>query len=203
MMSKLKLEPMKIALTVFGGAILAFGIYNIHSISEVTEGGILGLTLFLQHWCNISPAVSGLVMNIFCYLLGWKVLGGNFILYSALSGGSFSLSYAIFEQFPPIWSQISQMPLCAAVVGAVFVGVGVGLSVLAGGAPTGDDALAMSFSKMFKWKIEWAYLISDLTVIALSATYINVTKLLYSLITVFLSGQIIGLIQRLQNKYQK
>ena len=37
------------AITVLGSAIQAFGLYNIHSISGVTEGGILGLTLLLQH----------------------------------------------------------------------------------------------------------------------------------------------------------
>ena len=29
----------------FSSAMLAFGLYNIHSLSGVTEGGILGLTL--------------------------------------------------------------------------------------------------------------------------------------------------------------
>ena len=43
-------------LSVLGGAVLAFGVYEIHSISGVTEGGALGLTLLLDHWLGISPA---------------------------------------------------------------------------------------------------------------------------------------------------
>ena len=72
--------------------------------------------------------------------------------------------------------------------------------VRAGGAPTGDDALAMSLSKIFKINIEWVYLITDLTVLALSLTYIPLTKILYSVITVVISGQIVGLIQRVKLK---
>ena len=34
--------------------------YNIHSMSNVTEGGILGLTLLLEYWFGISPSVSGM-----------------------------------------------------------------------------------------------------------------------------------------------
>ena len=83
-----------------------------------------------------------------------------------------------------------------AVLGALFVGCGVGLSVRAGGAPGGDDALAMSISKLTRWDIQWAYLISDLVVLALSATYIDLSRLGCSLLTVILSGQIIGLVQR-------
>ena len=116
---------------ILGSAILAFGLYNIHSISGVTEGGVLGLTLLLEHWFGISPSISGLVLNGACYALGLTLLGREFIFYSFIAGGGFSLFYAIFERFPPLWPQIAQMPLAASVAGAAFVGVGVGLCIRA------------------------------------------------------------------------
>lgn len=183
---------------LLGSAILAFGLYHVHSFAGVTEGGVLGLTLLLHHWFKISPAISGLLMNAACYVLGWKVLGKNFILYSIVSGGGFSVFYAIFEQFDPLWPQLAEVPLLAAIVGALFVGVGVGLSVRAGGAPGGDDALAMSLSHITHKNIQWIYLISDLVVLVLSASYIPLNRLVYSLLTVVLSGQIIGVMQRVK-----
>lgn len=184
-------------LALLGSAILAFGLYNVHAFSGVTEGGILGLTLLLHHWLDLSPSVSGLVLNAACYLFGLKTLGPLFIFYSAIAGGGFSLFYAIFEQFPPLWPQLAGMPLLAAVVGALFVGVGVGLSVRAGGAPGGDDALAMSLSHVTRQPIERIYLLSDLIVLLLSLTYIPLRRIAWSLLTVTLSGQLIGVIQRL------
>ena len=183
---------------LLGSAILAFGLYNVHSFSGVTEGGVLGLTLLLHNWFGISPSVSGLILNALCYFIGFKVLGKEFLAYSAVAALGFSGFYAIFELFPPLFPGIADFPLPAAIIGALFVGIGVGIAVKAGAAPTGDDALAMAMSDRLKIEIQWVYLISDLTVLALSLTYIPLNRIIYSLLTVFISGQIIGLIQKMK-----
>ena len=85
-------------------------------------------------------------------------------------------------------------------MGSVFVGLGAGFCVRIGGAPGGDDALAMSLSHLTQWKIQWIYLLSDLIVLGLSATYIPLRRLGYSLLTVILSGQLIGLVQNFHFK---
>ena len=185
----------KCAITLLGSFILAFGLYHVHSISGVTEGGVLGATLLLEHWTGISPALTGGIMNVLCYVLGWKLLGKEFIAYSALATVGFSGMYKICEQFPHLWPGLADMPLVAALVGALFVGVGAGLCVRVGGAPSGDDALAMSISHATDWKIQRVYLLSDLIVLVMSLSYIPVRRIGYSLFTVLLSGQLIGFVQ--------
>ena len=192
---KLKLSSCIAAL--LASAFLAFGLYHVHSFSGVTEGGVLGLTLLLEHWLHISPALSGFVLNALCYALGWRLLGREFIAYSAIASVGFSVAYKVCEQFPPLWPQLAELPLLAAIVGAVFVGVGAGVCVRAGGATGGDDALAMSAAHVTGWNIEWVYLLSDFVVLALSVSDIPLERIGYSILTVLLSGQIIGLIQKL------
>ena len=180
---------------VLSSAFLAFGLYHVHAVSGVTEGGVLGLTLLLLQWFELSPAITGFIANALCYLLGWRVLGKDFIVYSAISTVAFAISYRIVEQFPPLWPQLYEMPLAAALLGAVFVGVGTGLCVRMGAAPSGDDALAMSLAPLLRVKIQWVYLVSDLLILSLSLTYIPLARIAYSLLTVVLSGQIIGFLQ--------
>ena len=199
--SGIKLSSSIIAL--MSSALLAFGLYNVHSVSGVTEGGVLGMTLLLDYWFDLSPAVSGFILNAACYFLGWKLLGRTFIIYSAIATAGFSLSYRIFEQFDPLWPRLAQHPLCAAFVGALFVGISAGICVRIGGAPSGDDALAMSISHKSHIDIQWIYLLSDLTVLLLSLTYIPFRRIIYSLLTVILSGQIIGLIQKIPHCNRK
>lgn len=193
MLKNIKLKNCMLSLV--GSLILAFGLYNIHSVSGVTEGGALGAALLFKQLWGISPAVSAFIMNVIFYSFGAKTKGREFIIYSAVSTVGYCGFYKIFECFEPLGKNLYNMPLAAAVLGALFVGLGVGLCVRMGGAPTGDDALAMSLSSLLKIKIQWVYLISDLLVLGLSLIYIPISRIVYSLITVIISGQLIGLLQ--------
>lgn len=197
MFSKLpKLRPRHCAVAFFASAFQAFGMYNIHALSGVTEGGIFGLILLLNHWLGLSPAFSSLILNGGCYLLGWKTLGKEFIGYSVVATLGYSACYRICELFPPLWPGIAQLPLLASVTGALFIGIGAGFCVRVGGATSGDDALAMSLTHLTGIPIQRLYLISDLIVLLLSLSYIPLRRIGYSLLTVILSGQIIGWMQK-------
>lgn len=188
------------AIALLGSAVLAFGLYNIHSISGVTEGGGLGLNLLLQYWFGISPAITNFVFNFICYILGWKIMGKVFLYYSGVSAVGFSVIYKVCEQFRPLWPGLADLPLASALSGAVFVGIGVGLCVRVGGATSGDDALAMTISRITGIDIQWIYLVTDGIILLLSLTYIPVERIVYSLLTVVLSGQIIGRVQKINRK---
>ena len=192
--------PLRVFLALLGALIQAVGLCNIHAYANVTEGGVLGATLLIEHWFLISPALSALVLNVLCYLFGWKTLGKEFLLYSAICSGAYSLFYALLAPYAPLWPGLVESPLWSALAGALFIGIGAGLGVRAGGATCGDDALAMAISRLTKIDIQWIYLISDGLVILLSATYIPLEKLGWSLLTVVLSGQIIGWIQKINVK---
>jgi len=185
-----------VCLSLAGSAILAFGLYHIHSFSGVTEGGQLGLSLLLQHWFHISPAITTAVVNAVCYWIGWKMLGKPFIAHSAVATVGFSLVYWFCQQFPPLFPELANHPLAAALLGALFVGLGCGLCVRVGGAVCGDDGLVMSISKAWNIKIEYVYFFFDFVILALSLTYIPLRKILYSLLTVLISSKLIGLVQR-------
>lgn len=195
---KLKISHCIVAF--FASAFQAFGMYNVHALSGVTEGGVLGAVLLVDYWLGISPALSSLILNAACYALGWKTLGRGFIAYSLIAACGYSLGYGVCEQFPPLWPEIAGHPLLAAIIGALFIGIGAGLTVRAGGATSGDDALAMSISHLTRVPIQWIYLASDLTVLGLSLSYIPLRRIGYSLLTVILSGQLIGWIQKIPSR---
>ena len=114
----------KILLILLGAMICTFGIHNIHQRTHITEGGMIGLMLLVERWLNISPAYITPVLDISCYLLACKFLGGRFIKISIVSTACVSGFYKIWELFPPMLPDLSAHPLTAAVLGGMFVGTG-------------------------------------------------------------------------------
>ena len=181
---------------LLGTAILSFGLYNIHSQASITEGGVLGLQLLIQHWFGISPSIIGPVMDFMCYLIGWKILGGNFLKNAIVASVSYAFFYSLHEKMGYMLPDLSPHPVFAAVLGGLFVGVGVGLVVRSGGASGGDDALALILNRVTKAKLEQCYFITDFVVLMLSLTYIPLGKIACSLLTVSISSYVIGKIYK-------
>ena len=183
---------------VLGAAIATFGIHNIHQRTGITEGGVIGAMLLVEHWLGFSPAYITPVLDVACYLLAFKYLGFSFIRTSVLSTACVSLFYKLWQQFPPMLPDLSDHPLAAAVLGGLFVGVGVGLIVRQGGSSGGEDALALVISKVTRWRLSFAYLFTDLTVLLLSLSYIPITRIAFSLVTVTLSSFLIDKVTAFQ-----
>ena len=188
----------KILWIVLGAAIASFGIHNIHQQTGITEGGVIGAMLLVEHWLGFSPAYITPVLDALCYVLALRFLGGRFLRTSVISTLSVSLCYKLWEQFPPMLPDLSGLPLAAAVLGGLFVGVGVGLIVRQGGSSGGDDALALVISRVTHLRLSFAYLFTDLTVLGLSLTYIPVNRIAFSLVTVTLSSFLIDQVQQVR-----
>lgn len=184
----------RFATIALGCAILTFGMHNIHRVVGITEGGVLGGILLLNHWFGIDASIASPVLDVVCYTVGLFVLGAGFLGWSAVSSVLLALFYALWESFPHMLPDLSAYPLVAAVLGGVFVGVGAGLVVRCNASAGGDDALALSIHKVTGLKLARCYLFTDLSVLLLSLSYIPITKIVFSLVTVFISSPLIDFV---------
>lgn len=185
----------KLISVILGSAVLAFGLFNIHERCEISEGGVLGLSLLLYQWFEISPGISGPVMDFCCFGLGLLVLGKGFLGWSAAASLFYAAWFRLFEFIGPVVPDLSEYPLAAALLGAVFVGLGCGLCVRYDCAVGGDDALAISAHHLTGIKVSVFYFCSDITVLLLSLSYIPFSRIGWSLLSVVLSSAIIELLR--------
>ena len=86
----------KILIIMLGAGICSFGIFNIHQRTNITEGGVIGMMLLIEHWLHISPAYITPILDLTCYLTAYKYLGVSFIVISIISTFFVSSFYKIW-----------------------------------------------------------------------------------------------------------
>ena len=193
----LKKETIKsIMLIIIGATILSFGSYNFNYQNNVTEGGVLGLLLLMQHVFNISPSITSVVIDFSLFAIGSKFFGKKFLLYSILSTVTFSTTYKIWESIGFLVPSFTNNMLIGSILAGISVGIGVGLVVRGGGASGGDDVIALLGNKFLKLKVNHVYLITDATLLLMSLIYLDINQIFYSMIAVTISGKIISIIYK-------
>ena len=179
--------------------ILSFGVYNFNFQNNITEGGVLGFLLLLKNLFNIRLSLANLIIDCALLLVGYKFFGKKFIKYSLIATISFSLSFSFFESIGPVIPKFDNLIL-GSIIAGLFVGLGSGLVVRAGGAAGGDDALALVISKTTSLKIGKVYMISDFFILGLSLIYLSFSQIAVSLIAVSVSGKVIDFVYSYKNK---
>ncbi|GAA0100763.1 YitT family protein [Paraclostridium bifermentans] len=189
----------QILLVLIGSIILSFGVYNFNFQNNITEGGVLGFLLLLKNLFNIRLSLANLIIDCALLLVGYKFFGKKFIKYSLIATISFSLSFSFFESIGPVIPKFDNLIL-GSIIAGLFVGLGSGLVVRAGGAAGGDDALALVISKTTSLKIGKVYMISDFFILGLSLIYLSFSQIAVSLIAVSVSGKVIDFVYSYKNK---
>lgn len=184
---------------LLGAAVLSFGLFNVHSQSKITEGGILGLTLFLHHWTGISPGIFSFLLDMTCYIIGFRLLGTDFLKNAIFSTCCYALLYRFWEFIGPFLPSYADKPLIAATSAGCSL-ASARLIVREAALPAEMSALALILHQVTGWKISRAYFFTDFVVLMLSISYIPLRNIFFSLLTVTLSSAVIELLQKSRQK---
>lgn len=196
------IQKKNIGYIVMGTLIASFGLYNIHEQFMITEGGVFGAMLLLHHWTGVPISVLSLIMDGLCYLLAFKFLGFDFIKKSLVATLFMMTFLAIFEMFPPLIPLTFNNMVLNSILGGIFIGLGVGLVIRYGGSCGGDDALALIIAKKLSLPLKFSYLFTDISVLILSLSYIPLSQIKYSLITVVVSSFLIDAVNSYKRSIQ-
>ena len=153
------------------------------------------MILLFNFWLGMSSSILSPLLDTLSYALGFKYLGKEFLKTSTFATICMAGFFRLWELFPPVLPSLAEYPLTAALVGGCFIGTGCGLVVRQGASCAGDDALALVISKITGCRISRAYLLTDVTVLVFSLSYIPAKRIVYSLITVTVSSFLIDFIQ--------
>ncbi|MDP7977259.1 YitT family protein [Bacillus sp. WLY-B-L8] len=184
----------EIFMVLLGSFILATVLYHIHFQNHLTEGGFVGMALFLQNFFDISPSISTVLMDIPVILLCATFLGKKMVGYSFIGSISFGVFYSLMENYSPFTVDLSNYLFVAAVIGGALAGVGLGFILRFGGATGGDEILTIVLSKKTRFTVGQIFFAFDVIVIALSLYYLTWTQIAFTILSFAVQAKVLDLI---------
>ena len=177
--------------TVIGSAIFALGFAFFLQPHDMNAGGISGLAqVFVELTGLGSVGTLSILINLPLFILGGMKIGKRFFLGSVVG---MLLSSVLIDLFDGFWGGIQLEPLICALYGGVLCGVGLGIVFVSGTSTGGSDILIRLLKLRYRnVPIGQISMCFDAVVVILTGlVFHDVTKALYTGITVFVTSQVI------------
>ncbi len=124
-----------------GCVIFALGFALFLSPLEISPGGVSGIVILITHYFpSVDSGLLILFFNVPLLIFGSIILGGRFLTGTVWATVFSSLAISVLERIIP--KPVTDDIFCATLLGAVFLGVGLGL-VFRENATTGGTDIAV------------------------------------------------------------
>ncbi|RAL24093.1 YitT family protein [Thermoflavimicrobium daqui] len=187
-------------IVLFGLFLEAFSYYHFNYQNSLAEGGFMGIALLGKYIFDISPALTTLLLDFPLFILGLKVKGHKFFIYSLFAATAFSIFYDLCERFSPFVFDFSDSMILGSILSGLSTGFSIGLVLRYGTASGGEEVMALLLHKRFGLEIGTFFIISDLVVLICSLWYLPLLKVFYTMIAVIVSGVTITWTHRIGKK---
>ena len=179
-----------IVATIGGSTLFALGFALFLQPNDLNPGGISGLAMAaveLLHFGSVGSLT--ILINLPLFLLGGLKIGRRFFAGSLLGMLLSSILIDVFAGIPMPQTE----PLIGALYGGVTCGLGLGVVFVCGSSTGGSDILARLLKLRYRGvpigQITMGF--DAFVVILTGLVFQDVTKALYTGVTVFLSGKVI------------
>ena len=178
---------------LLGAAIYALGFQFFCYPNAVVSGGVTGIAMIVNFLCGMPVGIMTIILNIPLFAYSWKKFGLGFILGSLTGMVSLSLFIDLFSMIDYVFT--SDVFL-GAIFGGVLKGLGLGIVYSANATTGGIDIVAKFLRRKYQYiNFGTFVLILDVTVIAaFGLIFDTYESAMYSIISMFVSSQIIDLV---------
>ena len=178
-------------LTTIGGSVLfALGFSLFLQPNDLNSGGISGLAQIVVELLGFgSVGIFSIIINLPLFVLGGIKIGKRFFVGSLLG---MLLSSVLIDAFALIPMPATE-PLVGGIYGGVICGIGLGIVFMSGTSTGGSDILVRLLKLRYRnvpiGQISMSF--DALVVVLTGLVFHDVSKALYTGITVFLCGKVI------------
>jgi uncharacterized membrane-anchored protein YitT (DUF2179 family) len=174
-----------------GAAIAAFAIESFLVPCTILDGGLIGISIMINNLTGVKLGLLTFLLNIPFLLIGAGRIGKLFIVKSAYSMLTFSISLEIFKSM----INATHDYLLAVSFGGVILGIGVGLVIKHGGCLDGTETIAILLNRKYNLPVGQTVLIFNILIYAMAGCLFGFDRAMYSLLTYFITSKVLDVVE--------
>lgn len=173
---------------IFGVLVIALA-YNLFLLpNNLVFGGVSGLAIIVQDFISINLSVFILIVSLILLVVSYVVLGKEETKASVVGSILFPVLVSLTANINDYLNLDTTNLLLSAIFGGVMYGFGAGFVFKAGFTTGGTDIINQIISKYFHVSMGNSMLLSDGVIVLLGGFVFGFTKLMYSLIVIYIIG---------------
>ena len=156
------------------------------SSNDLVPGGVSGFSIILDHLFHINKSLVIIIASLILLVMSYFFLGREKTRDSILGSLLFPLFVELTSHVGNYITIDTSQLLLSAIFGGVVYGFGAGMIFKAGFTTGGTDILNQIMSKYLKISMGKSMIFCDGTIVILSGIVFGPTKLMYSIIILYL-----------------
>lgn len=184
------------AVLALGAAIAAFAIEEFLVPCKILDGGVVGISIILNHLTNIRLSLLTFGLNIPFLIVGYRVLGKEFFIKAGYSMVAFSI---FLEVFAPM-GDITRDSLLAVCFGGIILGIGVGMVISFGGCLDGTETVAILLNRKTDFPVGRTVLFFNIVIYSVAGLLFGFDRAMYSLLTYYITSKVLDFIDTGMNQ---
>lgn len=181
----------RVVAIIIGAFIVAASINAMIIPNKIADGGVTGIAIIIYYLFNLPISKIVILLNIPLFLLGWKMVGRVFLIYSIIGVAAFSFALELTAAIPNPTSD----PLLACIFAGVVSGIGMGIIFRSRGSLGGTDILAVFFSRTTSFSVGQVLMGIDALIFVAAAVFLGPERAMYAMIYMFIATKVIDLVQ--------
>ncbi|AXI09954.1 hypothetical protein CUC15_13895 [Oceanobacillus zhaokaii] len=195
MTKKLHKEPIthlirRYIMLFIGSGIAAVALELFLVPNDIIDGGVIGVSLLINHLTGISFGVLVLIINIPFLIAGFKRLGKDFLFSSLFSIISLSVVESLLHKVEPITDE----SLLATVFGGLILGAGVGIVIRNAGALDGTEILGIIITKRMSFSVGEFVMFINIFIFGWAGFVLGWEQAMLSILTYYIASKTIDAI---------
>lgn len=184
-----KEQARSIFFITLGAVFASIGLKGFLLPNNFFDGGITGVSLFLNYLTKINISLLIIILNIPFAILAYKIYSRIFIIKLIFSISLLSL--IIYKIEIPV---ITSDRLLIAIFGGIFLGAGIGFAIRGGSVLDGSEILALYVSRKYNVSVGTFIAIFNFVLFSIIAFFISLETSMYSILTYFSASKTVDFI---------